>query len=249
MSSVFALISKPFLLFPIVALALTGIGCDKNSKDPGGPVMNAPEVSSEEPMLADATPPAGFRDFSKSNAVTLLLAEETGENGLKHNFREKDGLTTIVKVGEIPCRLLNMKETRQEGYLYFTLDPAFKKGEVRNVRIDVEYFDVVFDDSPSTFGIHYDGTGLSTSSKAAYKSANKSARLGGSNTWQVATFHLRDASFNNAQNGRSDFRISVKPPELYVRRVTVTRENQRNPISFIRKQSLPVEGKNAVVTP
>jgi hypothetical protein len=52
----------------------------------------------------------------------------------------------------------------------------------------------------------------------------RSSGFTSSKTWETATFHVRGATFNNSQNGGSDFRFSVNPPELYVRRVTVTRE-------------------------
>lgn len=252
MSRLFALTSNSISLFVVLALTFGCVGCDRSSSSTAtaGPVTKADEVLSAQRILAETTPAPLFKDFSRSNAVTLLLAEETEEHGLKHSFREKDGLTTIVKVDETPCRFLNMKDTRQEAYLYFTIDPAFKKGDVRNVKIEVEYFDVVFDDSPASFAIHYDSTGVSRSSNPAYKSANRTVRLNGSNKWQVATFQIRDAAFINSQNGRSDFRISVRPPEIYVRRVTVTRDTSRVLPQLNRPASLPaVEGTREIVTP
>jgi len=61
----------------------------------------------------------------------------------------------------------------------------------------------------------------------------RAARLGSStyariltvNTWATATFHVTNAVFQNGQNGDADFRLEMAvPPEIYVRRVTVTRE-------------------------
>jgi hypothetical protein len=49
-------------------------------------------------------------------------------------------------------------------------------------------------------------------------------RLKGSGKWLKATFHVRDGTFQNSQNGRADFRLWVSPPELCVSRVTVTLE-------------------------
>src|SRR5262249_6713451 len=42
--------------------------------------------------------------------------------------------------------------------------------------------------------------------------------------WLKATFHVRNASFQNTQRGGGDFRLWASPPELCVRRVTVTQE-------------------------
>ena len=45
--------------------------------------------------------------------------------------------------------------------------------------------------------------------------------------WSVATFHLTNAAFLNSQRDGADFRLEVVPPEIHVRRVTVTREPVR----------------------
>jgi hypothetical protein len=41
---------------------------------------------------------------------------------------------------------------------------------------------------------------------------------------QDNVFHIRNATFENAQNGGADFRLTIRPPDLYVRRVTLTRQ-------------------------
>jgi len=51
-------------------------------------------------------------------------------------------------------------------------------------------------------------------------------RMTESGTWQTATFHTKNAGFGNMQNAGADFRIWAKAPELYLRRVTATRETQ-----------------------
>ena len=42
---------------------------------------------------------------------------------------------------------------------------------------------------------------------------------------QTVTFRVRDGLFENSENGNSDFRVEVSSPEIYVRRVSVTRES------------------------
>jgi len=49
-------------------------------------------------------------------------------------------------------------------------------------------------------------------------------RVTTSGVWSVATFHLTNAVFLNSQRDGADFRLEVVPPDIYVRRVTVTRE-------------------------
>ncbi len=47
--------------------------------------------------------------------------------------------------------------------------------------------------------------------------------------WSRATFHLTNAVFLNSQRDGADFRLEVVPPEIYVRRVTLTREAAPRP--------------------
>lgn len=170
------------------------------------------------------TPALALVDWSKSNAVSIVLGDESDYGGLKHNDKERDGITTIVKVDDVPCRLLNHKERgRAEAFLYFSIEPAFKATGATNVKVDVEYFDVLLDETRTTFGIHYDVAGAGGSLGSRYRSVGKTVMLSGANKWLTTTFFLRNAAFKNAQNGQSDFRIYVRPPDLYVRRVTVTR--------------------------
>ena len=53
--------------------------------------------------------------------------------------------------------------------------------------------------------------------------AGRVIHLAGAKEWQTAAFSLQDAKFKNSQNSKSDFRIWVTPPELYVSRVTMKR--------------------------
>jgi len=43
--------------------------------------------------------------------------------------------------------------------------------------------------------------------------------------WQTVTFRVTDASFMNSQNGGADFRLEATPLEIYLRCVSVTRED------------------------
>lgn len=43
--------------------------------------------------------------------------------------------------------------------------------------------------------------------------------------WSMATFHLTNTVFLNSQRDGADFRLEVAPPEIHVRRVTLTRED------------------------
>ena len=54
-------------------------------------------------------------------------------------------------------------------------------------------------------------------------------RLVQSNGWQTVAFRVADGAFGNSQNGGADFRFEITPPEIYVRRVRVTRETAPPP--------------------
>jgi hypothetical protein len=212
--------------FVLVLLALCAVSC-KPKREVAGPARNgtaSSDVSVEAAVPFDQ-PTAPERDLSLSNSVSIVFGEQDEENGLQHRSREKDGLTRRVRVGDEPCRYLNFKDTtRTEAYFYFAIDPGFKAGGLKNARIDVEYFDIVFDNKPSSISIHFDATGVRQGSRPAYTSASGNVVLRGTEQWTNATFNVRNASFQNSQNGQSDFRICVRPPELYVRKVTVTRQ-------------------------
>ncbi len=183
----------------------------------------AAQIAEQNPT-PEPEPPILINDFSTSNVVGCALGGQEHGNGLELAEKERDGRSTLVKVGDVPCRLMSPRTGSSgdpAGYLYFSLDPAFKRAGARRVKIEVEYFDIVFGGNPVAFSIQYDASGLPT--PHTYASAGPSTRLRGSETWQTATFQIAEATFQNAQNGQSDFRIRASPPELYVRRVTVTR--------------------------
>lgn len=117
------------------------------------------------------------------------------------------------------------EDGRAKGYFYFAIAPTFKEQDVSKVRIDVDYFDG-FGGQEGVFGVQYDATRLTDGSGFSSKQALPNVPLKGSGRWLKAVFHIRDATFQNAQNARSDFRLWASPPELCVSRVTVTLEPQ-----------------------
>jgi hypothetical protein len=165
------------------------------------------------------TAPDGGPDFSKTNSVTILLGEVEKEygTGLQHIYHERDGLTTPAMINGVPCRHLK-RERGGLGYLYFIVDPAFKRGGHKSVSIEIEYL------APrkGTLGVQYDAS--QANPPKPYMSVEQVEYLSGAKEWKTALFYIRNASFANAQNGGADFRFVVSPPELYVRRVTVTRD-------------------------
>lgn len=179
-------------------------------------------------------------DYSKTNSVTVVLAEakrrETlPDQGLRHHFWQRDGYTQLMDVEGVPCRNLDLTlDGYTKGYFYFSIDPSFKNRDVSKVRIDVEYFD-----GPSgkegVFGLQYDAT-ESPAGGGTSKQWYPNVPLKGSGRWLKASFHVRDGTFKNSQNGSADFRLWASPPQLAVRRVTLTLEPQSDveakPLNF-----------------
>jgi hypothetical protein len=161
-------------------------------------------------------------DFSSSNKVAVVLGDATTEygTGLQHLYFENDGLTTATELETVPCRHLKL-DSGEFGFFYFVIDPTFKKVPVRHARIEVEYYDL----KPGTLTLEYDASETKTNANPnpRYTEARPKVLLHGTKAWQTATFYVEDATFKNAQNSGADFRLSISPPELYVRRVTVIR--------------------------
>jgi len=179
-------------------------------------------------------------EFSHTNSVSILLGEsargrETGDNGLRHPFTGGgDARTTFSNVEGTPCRCLDSSvQHLPKAYFPFRIDPTFKGEEVSNVRIDVDYFDGAAGQA-GVFGLQFDASGVGNRI-GAYKPCYPNVPLKGSQKWLKATFHVQNATFQNAQNVGGDFRLWASPPELCVSRVTVTLEPQakkETPLEF-----------------
>jgi hypothetical protein len=220
--------SKLILIQGWTAITLPSLllfaGCKEDSRQLASKPNSNEARGTRNEIPPSRVPAIASVDWSKSNSVSIVLGDESEYGGLKHNDKERDGITTIVKVDTTPCRLLNHKPNgRGEAFLYFSIEPAFKATGATNVRVDVEYFDVLLDERPTSFGIHYDAAATGSNIGSRYRSAGKTVMLTGANRWMTTAFFLRNAAFKNGQNGQSDFRIYARPPDLYVRRVTVTR--------------------------
>ena len=195
--------------------------------------IDSTKTGKPEPVTSS---PAGTRDYSASNVVSILLGQESDEDGLRHLADEADGRTTIETLDGVPCRYLNRKP-RSFGYLYFAIHPDFKRDELKAARIEIEYRVP----TSALIRLQYDGTEGESHKryKAAPPGLAETMSLGAgtrytpiraSDQWQTVTFHVTDGVFMNSQNGGADFRLEVTPPEIYVRRVTVARQTVQPPM-------------------
>ena len=177
-------------------------------------------VPATGPRQTEARPEP--RDYSTSNSVSVILGEQEAGAGIRHIASERDGLTAIGSVEGVTCRYLDFEpESKQRavGYFYFAVDPSFKQADIQKVTVEIEYRS----DNRGSLGLDYDGSIKEKSLHAAYLHA-ESVNMTPSKSWQTASFSLEDAGFQNSQNGKADFRLWVRPPSLYVRRVTLTKE-------------------------
>lgn len=159
-------------------------------------------------------------DFSRTNVVAAVFdgTNTDSGHGLQHAPWERDGQSTPALVDGVPCRHLKLSEF-DPGFFYFTIHPTFKKRSVKNVAIEVEFYD----QGSGRIGLEYDGSKTSEQPNPAYTVLRQIESIGDSRLWRTASFRVRNATFRGAQNSGADFRLWVSPPELYVRRVTVTR--------------------------
>jgi hypothetical protein len=198
---------------------------DSQFTDAPDPPLAAPAPENATIPEADPEP----QDFSASDTLSIVLGENEAGQGVRFIARERDGLTTVAMVNGKQCRRLDLPpakggKARDKGYFYFALDPSFKQGGAQVVRIEVEYCS----ESTATLALQYDAIAASRNSSSVYTRAGSRVALDGSSEWETAAFHIRNGAFENAQNGGADFRLEITPPELSVRRVTVTREREED---------------------
>lgn len=177
------------------------------------------------------------KDYSASNVVSILLGQESDDDGVRHLDEEQDGRTTIETLDGVPCRYHNRKaDNKSTGYLYFAIHPDFKRDELKAAAIEVEYR------VPSLTYVRLQYDGLEGDTHKRYKSAapmgsemtlgtgTRFTPIRASNGWQRVTFQVTNGVFMNSQNGGADFRLEVIPPEIYVRRVSVFRLLDQRPM-------------------
>ena len=175
--------------------------------------------------LGHAGPGGKAQSLPASNSVWMVLGEDETWHGLSHITTEPDGLTAQTTIDGRPCRSMDFPPeykagNRRAGYAYFSIGPDFKQAGAQSVRVEIELLSVV----PARLALQYDALATPETPRSKYLQAGSSVRLPASRTWQTVVFHLRHAAFENSQNGHADFRLDVLPPELFMRRVTVSRE-------------------------
>src|SRR5687768_4051264 len=142
--------------------------------------------------------------------------------GVTHSFWERDGLTAVGELKERPCRILSLEDpTFRDGYLYFSLDPSFKKRKFSKAIIDMDYCDI----ERGILQLQYDAsTPENEALTIIYSKLPRTVRLTGDKEWKKVTFEIPNPTFRNKQNGRSDFRFLVSPPKIAIGAISVRLE-------------------------
>ena len=143
----------------------------------------------------------------------MRLAKANWTDGLRQVDPERGRATKAAKVGGFECRCLKTPE-KEEGFLYFIIDPTFKATNAQEVKVVVQYFDA----TEGSFTMDYDGQA------GKHTQAESIVHLRASAQWETAEFILRNTRFDNLQDNNADFRLRIKVPEFFVRRVEVLRD-------------------------
>jgi hypothetical protein len=187
-----------------------------------------------KPVAAPELPGSDRPEKSVTNKVSIELGKESTEavGGIIH-FPEAGGrgnVTINQVVDGVPCRYLQ-RPGRYCGSLYFEIGPEFKSKSPINARVDIEYlakpdtaFRLQFDGMDGTVHRKYQPVLAKGATVMRLGTGADYGRIATPGVWSVATFHVTNAVFMNSQRDGADFRLEVVPPEIYVRRVTVTRE-------------------------
>jgi len=235
--------NRAVLRMRMLAFAMCAVLLDSGS--PPNALGQATKIPEPNPRAEPGAAPACVRrkgdalDFSGTNVVSTVLGEETPEDGIKHLANQRDGLTTVEGIQGLPSRHLNRRPEKKDfGYVYFSIHPTFKSTELRNARIEIEYYTA----TPLYLRLQYDGMEGETpriykpvlpegGRRVNFGNVATFGGLAGSNHFQTAVFHVTNAAFLNSQNGGADFRLEVNPPEIYIRRVAVIREGAKDGLS------------------
>jgi hypothetical protein len=188
----------------VLVLALAVGGCSKSS-----PVAQGPSPPLELPVRTG---------YSDASSVSITLGKTNLANGIEQGFWYQDGVTVATEIGGQTCVRLDL-EGKFEDYIIFAIHPTFRRAELMNATVEVEYFDAI----KGSFDVEYDGNDVTAPARGGYTRVKRRERHTGTQQWRTAVFDLPEARFTGRQGGGADFRLRIWTQEFYVRRVTVRR--------------------------
>ena len=190
----------------MLSLGLALVSSCRKAESPPAPVQMGEPVLPIQPISP-----------GEGRTVSIELGEINRESGVVLRFHG-DGKPVPVSIDGVECRLVESKPDKNY-YFYFAVDPDFKRDDRMDVAIVVEYLDK----GEGHFILQYDASSTNRSLATVYLTLNEAERLTDSGKWKKGYFLARRATFRNSQNGQSDFRLELRTPELFVRRVSVIR--------------------------
>ncbi|MGE5430421.1 MAG: T9SS type A sorting domain-containing protein [Syntrophomonadaceae bacterium] len=150
-------------------------------------------------LSLDPSPIAG-------TGIIIDLGPGNFQQFIRQVNNEGDGAVTPVEKDEKGCVTLS------GGCAYFAVDDTLiRNGNHPHLFLSVEYFD---EPSAGKFRIQYDGTA------SAYQDGEW-VSLTGTGRWKTATFEIKDAKFNNSENGGADFRINSDNNNLILNQIKI----------------------------
>ncbi|MGL5113354.1 MAG: glycoside hydrolase family 71/99-like protein, partial [Flavobacterium sp.] len=154
-----------------------------------------------------------FSFINLTNAATpgasLILSNPAVSINLTHYTvidPNNESYTIQTTKGGLDCRLIPDKK-----YAYFRADDATIASTDNNLIFTITFFD----EGTGTFSFQYNANDATN-----YKGSTITKT--GTNTWITLTLAVTNASFRNAQNNASDFRISGSGG-TYIRKITITK--------------------------
>ncbi|HLO31340.1 MAG TPA: DUF5010 domain-containing protein [Anaerolineales bacterium] len=157
--------------------------------------------------------------YAKANTVSILLGDTNQESGLSLVPNHGDGQHTPVTVGNVAARqTIPHKDGTRGAYFYFFVDDGFYFNSQKNIEVTVTYFD----NGTEPIRLQYDSAkcGGSSDGSKIYQSTVLVKRHN-TQTWQIASIEISDATLAGNQNFGADFRLATATTPLIVSEVKI----------------------------
>jgi hypothetical protein len=163
-------------------------------------------------------PDAGYED-----AIRIVLGAVPVENGIELKPIAYDGAVLPVTIGGREAMSTdpdnpNNPDRANNNYMYFNADDGFVPETVRELYIEVTYYDR----GTSPFRLQYNSTLPDDPPQYLGLITPMDWTRTGTDQWLTHTFHITNAEFaNKLQGGLADFRLSDLGDKLYVSEIVI----------------------------
>src|SRR4051812_42215618 len=73
--------------------------------------------------------------------ISIQLGPENLQNGIVLREWSKDGGNVATNIARSECRVAQSQPSGARWYMYFAVDPSFKRTELMDLLVTIEYFD------------------------------------------------------------------------------------------------------------